>query len=552
MARSSRRSNGPIARLFSRLQRVHAYAERYKLPVDEVYEMAVEQEKAQRDRRRFLKNMGSGAASALALSSMTGTAIAQNGFSDPGRVAIVGGGLAGLRCAHYLWGKGFTSKVFEATDRIGGRAMTTRGYFNEAASVERGGELVSSEHLALRHLCQQLGLDIDDVNGGANFDGEELYWSKGVLVSETELNEVWGEFRQVFRRTQRAAPWQPQFDSHNDEHKRLDYVTVPDWLDEIGLGANSPVGGIFQADVISEYGFAPDEQTALNLLYLLAWNPQSTALPLAGTDEKYHIAGGSDALATAMLNDIPAGTVELEKALISISGAADGPYTLAFDDGSSYIADQLVLTLPFSKLREVDIAPAIWNSFIPEKRLAIENMAMGDNAKLHIECNSRPWQQIRQVNGESIQTNSVSYSDGDGFVTVWDTQVANPAAPGTVYCDYLGGRQGRNLKGEQAFSVANTGDVNDFIGQIENVFPGTAAAYTGQALKSQWTKHEWSLGSYSSPALGHFTSFWGSQWRSEVENKIYFAGEHCSVEYWGFMNGAIETGEQAAYMVTHK
>ena len=551
MARSSRRSKGAIARLISRLQRVHAYAEKNQLPVDEVYDMAIEQEKLLFERRQFLKSLGAGVASTTALSSLSSVAAAQSG-TDPGRVAIIGGGLAGLRCAHSLWQDGFSSKIFEASTRVGGRAMTSYGKFNQASIVERGGELVSTEHRPLRRLCRRLGLALDDVNGGANFIGEELYWSQGELVSEASLNQVWAEFRRSFRRAQRAAPWQPQFDDHNDEHIRLDNLDVPSWLDEIGLGANSPVGGIFQADVISEYGLAPEEQPALNLIYLLAWNPASSALPLAGTDEQYHIKGGSEALADAMLAELPSGTLELDKVLTAITGSAQGPYTLTFGDGSTYVADQLVLSLPFSKLREVDIAPEIWASFIPEKQLAIHELAMGDNAKLHIECDSRPWQQTREVNGELIETNGVSYSDAEGFVTAWDTQVAYPDAPGTVYCDYLGGHQGRALRGKKAFSRGRRKDVDDFIAQIENVFPGTEAAYTGKSLKSQWSKHEWSLGSYAAPALGHYTSFWGAQWRSEVENNIFFAGEHCSVESWGFMNGAIETGEQAAYLLTNK
>jgi monoamine oxidase len=39
---------------------------------------------------------------------------------------------------------------------------------------------------------------------------------------------------------------------------------------------------------------------------------------------------------------------------------------------------------------------------------------------------------------------------------------------------------------------------------------------------------------------------------SEPIGDVYFAGEHCSVDYQGFMNGAAETGRIAAEQITAK
>ena len=55
-----------------------------------------------------------------------------------------------------------------------------------------------------------------------------------------------------------------------------------------------------QTNVISEYGGNPGAQPALNLLYLLAWNPRRSLSPLSGTDEKYHVRGGNELLAQRM------------------------------------------------------------------------------------------------------------------------------------------------------------------------------------------------------------------------------------------------------------
>ncbi|NVK37733.1 MAG: NAD(P)/FAD-dependent oxidoreductase [Gammaproteobacteria bacterium] len=546
MGRKSRRSNSSIARLIQRLQWVHREAERTGKPVDEILEMRHQQEKQYASQRRdFLKTMGIGVAAATAMQSAPLWAAMGGQSTNPGRVAVIGAGMAGLRCAHRLHQYGYGCKVYEGNSRIGGRAFTTHGFFDDGMAVERGGELVSTEHSALRNLVHQLGLNLEDVGGGALPDGEELYYVNNQLYREEQLNDDWREVYDLFKRIQMDAPWQPTHDSHNSEHIRLDNINAIDWMDQVGIGANSNFGQLMQSDLISEYGLAPEEQTCLNLIYLLAWNPINTALPLAGTDERFHIVGGNDSVIYAMLNELPAGTVETEKALVAVTGPAAGPYVCSFNDGSTDICDQLVLALPFSKLREIDFSAEIWDAFSPAKQTAINEMNMGSNGKIHIQTDSRPWGATRNIDGHDVKMNGVSYSGGDGFVTVWDTQV-NSSLPGSVMCDYLGGHQGRNLTAKQAFEVANKQDVNTFLGQIEPVFPGTSAAYQGKALVSKWEINPWSKGSYSTPGLGDFTRFWGAQWQKESGHNIHFCGEHCSQEYWGFLNGAVETGELAA------
>ncbi|MGB4074997.1 flavin monoamine oxidase family protein [Pseudomonas sp.] len=549
MSRKSRRSNSPLARLLSRLQWAHNQSGLTGIPADELLAMHREQEQQaalQRSRRDFIKTVGGGIASAGLLGAM-GPALAamDGGGRNPGRVIVIGAGLAGLRCAHRLQQYGYPCTVYEASTRIGGRAFTTRGFFDEGMAVERGGELVSTEHRELRQLVQQLGLSLEDVNSGSLPGGEELYYLNNQFYREEQLEADWREVHQLFKRTQQAAPWQPMYNSHNAEHARLDQISASDWLDQVGIGANSSFGQLMQSNLISEYGLPPEQQSCLNMIYLMASNPAAEPLPMAGTDERYHIVGGNDAVAYAMVNQLPAGCVVTSKALTAISGSAMGPYVCTFSDGSSDICDQLVLALPFSKLREVELSPQVRATFSPAKQLAINELRLGSNGKLHIQCGSRPWDALHYVDGHPVQMGGVSYSGANGFVTVWDTQVGKPTT-GSVLCNYLGGHQGKALHSNQPFAQAAAKDINKLLTQIEPVFPGTTAAYQGKALVSKWSANPWSKGSYSAPALGDYTRFWGAQWQQDVGNRIHFCGEHCSQEFWGFLNGAVETGELAA------
>jgi monoamine oxidase len=59
-----------------------------------------------------------------------------------------------------------------------------------------------------------------------------------------------------------------------------------------------------------------------------------------------------------------------------------------------------------------------------------------------------------------------------------------------------------------------------------------------------WTGDPWHQGSYSYGKVGQYTKFIGIE--GVPEGNVRFAGEHASIDFAGFMNGAVETGEKAA------
>jgi monoamine oxidase len=44
--------------------------------------------------------------------------------------------------------------------------------------------------------------------------------------------------------------------------------------------------------------------------------------------------------------------------------------------------------------------------------------------------------------------------------------------------------------------------------------------------------------------VGQYTSFAGAE--QETYQRLFFAGEHCSLDYQGYMNGGAATGREAA------
>ncbi|MCK9912167.1 FAD-dependent oxidoreductase, partial [Microbacteriaceae bacterium K1510] len=78
-------------------------------------------------------------------------------------IVIIGAGLAGLSCAYRLQQAGYRAKVYEASNRVGGRCWTRRGDFEDGQIAEHGGELIDRGHTNIKQLVQELGLELDNL-----------------------------------------------------------------------------------------------------------------------------------------------------------------------------------------------------------------------------------------------------------------------------------------------------------------------------------------------------------------------------------------------------
>jgi len=505
-------------------------------------------------RRDFLRGAGAVAAGSVA-ASVLGALAVRGARARDARVIVIGAGVAGLRCAHQLRQSGITAQVYEAASRIGGRTFSVTNFFADGQVAEHGGEFISTEHTAARNLARNLGLRLEVINGGELPGGEEIYRIDGAFYTYAEASADWLVASKAFKDELQAAPWPQNFDSFTQRGRELDNLSVPEWFDPAhprsnpilaGFGPHSRFARLLKTNVISEYGGNPGATPALSLLYLLAWNPRNALSPLPGTDELYHVEGGNEQLAQRMFAELPSGSVHPGRALTAITGEAGGPYRCHFATGASVVADHLVLALPFRLLREVEIDARIWGAFRPQKRFAISSMPIGTNAKLQVQANSRPWSRVITANGQQIQANGVAYSDPGGFQVAWDGSVASPSQRG-VLVNYTGGTKGTRLRGPGAFGAAADADVAEFLAAIEPVFPGTTAAFNGRALKSSWVDDPWHKGAYSHWGIGHYTGFSGAE--GLQEGAIHFCGEHTSVDFQGFIEGAVRSGERAAHEI---
>jgi monoamine oxidase len=477
-------------------------------------------------RRRFLRD-ASAVAGAVALAPWVNAARA----ATTERIVIVGAGLAGLTCAYRLKQAGVTAKVYEAAGRIGGRCWTRRGDFAAGQIAEHGGELIDQGHTQIRQLAQHLGLRLDNLHRAEPNDSEPFYFFDGAPYTYAEATDDLNGIYQQLHRDVSEASYPTLFDSYTERGFELDHMSIVDWIvATVPGGMSSRLGQLLNVAYTIEYGLDADVQSSLNLLYLLGYSGQGQFRIFGPSNEKYHVRGGNDQISD-LLGAALAGQIELGHELVSIKLASDGrTFSLTFrtDSGTRTVpADRVVLALPFSILRSsVNYARA---GFEPLKVTAIEELGMGTNSKLHVQFDRRHW--------NDLGCNGDTYAD-TGYQVTWDVTRAQGGMQG-ILVDYTGGAIGDTFgSGTPASRAA------EFLSQIEPVLPGITGHWNGLATVDFWPGYEWTKGSYSCWKVGQYTKFAGIE--QKRQGNCHFAGEHTSIDFQGYLNGAVESGERVA------
>jgi monoamine oxidase len=479
-------------------------------------------------RRELLKRAGA-ASAAVALGSMARGLPGAQAATAP-RIVVVGAGLAGLTCAYRLQQAGYAAQVHEASDRVGGRCWTIRGAFADGQIAEHGGELIDQGHTEVRQLANELGLTLDNLlaaqpNGTEDFflfDGQRYPFAQAT----SDLKAIWQQIHADLS----AASYPTLYNSSTQRGRELDALSIAQYIDlYVPGGRASKLGQLLDIAYNIEYGAETTQQSSLNLLYLLGYSGQGQLRIFGRSNEKYHVVGGNDQIPQRLAQRLQ-GQITLGSALVSITRSADGTYALAFNQGgrtTQVTADKVVLALPFSILRSsVDYAKAAFNEV---KRRAIANLGMGTNSKLHVQFRDRHWYGLGN-NGNTLADT--------GYQNTWEVTRAQAGTSG-ILVDYTGGTIGASFGSGTPSSRAQ-----QFLAQIEPVLPGITAKYNGRATIDFWAAYPWTRGSYSYWKVGQYTSFAGAE--REQSFDCHFAGEHTSIDFQGYLNGGVESGERAA------
>jgi monoamine oxidase len=441
------------------------------------------------------------------------------------KVAVIGAGIAGLNCTYLLKQAGFDVTLYEGSDRTGGRIKTDVGGVVDDITTEIGGEFIDTAHEDMLGLAELFELELIDTASCEEAGYKVSYYANNKLRTEEEVIEAFGPVADAVNADWDELSEDITFDSHSAFDVKMDRMTLDRYFNK---NIKTPwLKDILAAAYINEFGLDLQDQSSLNFLVTIDDDTEDGFQVYGESDQRYKVRGGNQQIVDGLAGEVEENT-ELRHKLAQVRKLNDGTYQVTFDvprGRRTVTADIVVLCLPFSILRDINLnvpLPAI-------KKKAIRELGYGINGKLIMGFQTRLWR-TQGFAGDA-------YVDLP-FMSGWDASRGQDGTQG-VYTIYPGGKAASDMALGTKIDQAER-----LLPYLAKIFPGIKRQWLGKAVRAYWPANPWAKGSYSAYLPGQWTSLRGAE--GFPVGNLYFAGEHTSLDWQGYMNGGAESGRLVA------
>ena len=424
---------------------------------------------------------------------------------------VVGAGLAGLVAARELTRRGAEATVFEARDRTGGRVWTLRDGNFPPLHAEAGGEFIDGDHQAIIVLARTLRLPLRRVLR-AGF-GLALTIDGRVRVTRSQ-GTVWRALQRSLKPAIAAfeaagCDWASGAATEIARRSFADLVSRQP--------ANASVRAL--ADALRAYFLADPER-----LSALVVVEQASEGGSPGREKMFRIDGGNDRLADAIVREsrLP---IRLRHVVRAVHQDTDDVRLLVEDHRGRRVgieADYVVCTVPLPVLLEWSFTPALPDA----QRHAFEALSYGAATKAFLRSDSPWWRRSGRPN---------SFGTNLPVGAVWEScEEARGGSDLTLLAGGSGSAQLRTLLESEGVA-----------GAMRHLrWLGTPAEVPRLARVVTWESDPWARGGYA--VFGPEFDPVARPLLGRPFGRVFFAGEHTSENWQGFMNGAVESGLRVA------
>lgn len=460
-------------------------------------------------------------------------------------IAILGGGMSGLNCANHLLGSGLDFKIFEADRRVGGRILT---HYNDSMGLgifpEFGGDFIDSDHQDMLDLAKEFNLELLDMiaEQEANDWVKDIYYFDNRKISEEEIIQ---EFMKIAPKI--AEDVDSLGENYDTPHAEiLDNTPLSEYIQS--LNCANWLKDLFVAAWVAEYGLDCEELSTINMLDMIDTSTEEGFKVFGSSDERYRIKGGNSEIIKGLAAKVGKDKIHNGYEVKSIVEQEDGSYLISFNNDEAIKSKAIVCTLPFTILRNLKLD---LKSISAEKRKCIDELGYGKNTKLVLGYDSQPWR--------NKENNAMGYLFTNNMTNGWDGSV-NKTENNTngAYVAYFGGEYSQKLCNDSTQSPLAPAThvwrtelpkekVLGYVEELDKIFINSKAHFTGHHVFVNWIDYPYVKASYSCYKVGQWSSIAGLE--MEPVGNFFFAGEHCSELFQGFMNGAAETGRRVAEML---
>ena len=408
-------------------------------------------------------------------------------------VLIIGAGISGLAAAKKLEDNGFTVIVLEAQEKIGGRLRTDRSMgiaFDEGASWIHG-----PNGNPITKLASQAGANtyLTDDDNLAVFD------NNGTAYSDAFLDSQYTQFENALNAVRRAGTKRQSFQTifnslyPTQANNRL-------WKYMLSAYLEFDTGG--DISKLSSKHFYDDEAFS-----------GKDVIVINGYDKVANFLGqGLDVRLNSSVTEI---NYNETKSLVNVNG-------------NSIEADYVIVSVPLGVLKNNSIA---FKPSLPASKLsAIQNIQMGNVNKFLFIWKKPFWDTNIQYIGYTPETKGK-------FNYLMNMMKFLPTTNGLMTFAF----------GDYATVTETMSDnqiINEVMAQLKTIY-GNSIPNPTNMLRTKWGQNINTFGAYSF-ATNRTTSADFDTMATEINHKLFFAGEHTERDYRGTVHGAYLSGIREA------
>ncbi len=485
----------------------------------------VEYNEYRKSRRKFLKQTAVATGGVALTPAVLNLASCKTNSEE--NIVIVGAGIAGLNAVYQLQKKGIKATVYEANTRIGGRMFTMHDEFGKGITTDVGGEYVDTTHADIIELAKELGLPFYDLR--TDTLKKKTFYFGGKLMDDKDLVVALKPFVAQLVKDVKSLPDAISYHTAT-QFEHFDKQTITEYITSIGI--KGWLYDFLNVTLTREYGMEASMQSAVNFLIMfVAPADGEKDYELFGPDhEVFKIKGGSQHLTNALYEKVK-GSVKTGFIWKGINKNQNKGYDLVFEnDGNinTITADKVIVAIPFTILRQI-----AFNIPMPAgKRKCIDEIGYGNSCKFFVGVNKKAW---RNNGWEGYTFTDLSFGCGwDSSQMQSETEGCFTVFGGGDFADMVNKEDQKTLTGK-------------FLPALNTIYPGMNEGFSKKTMKFCWAANPWSKAGYSSFKAGQWSTLAG--WEGVPVEQIYFAGEHVSREFQGYMNGGAQTGRVAAEMI---